>query len=215
MSRAMRLVGVAGVVLGLAGTAAAGPIGWSYSGVVEAPNGGPWVHFGAEEKDWYDPATGESGVTPYQILGQIDATFSGSESGPGTARLASYDVTNLHSYPIDDEWALNRPNWFQVRLTIRDEVSGEWQELEYDATGASAGFFLTGTGVVNLSVDSRADVFHLGDYTYTVQARVRESESAAHIELDVDMVHNPEPGTLALAGMGLAGTLGWRVRRRR
>ena len=45
-------------LVALFSTASAGPIGWQYSGVVEATNGGPFVHFGTENKHGFDPATG-------------------------------------------------------------------------------------------------------------------------------------------------------------
>jgi hypothetical protein len=187
-------------------TASAGPIPWSYQGTIEAINSGPYVQFGVEDQPWFDPATGGAVVTPYQILGRIDATFSGTASGQATIHAAAYDVTRLEAFPIDDEWALNRPNRFQVRVTILDETSDQARDLVYVGQGSSSGFFLSGTGVVNLSLESRMDVFELGKYRYSVEARVRDSESAAHIELDVGVVrHNPEPGTLALAGIGLFG----------
>jgi hypothetical protein len=214
-SRGAALFGALVSLLALAPDAHAGPVRWNYSGNVEAANGGPYAHFGVEEQHWFDPTTGAEGITPYQILGRIDATFSGSGAGRETIHAAGYDVTCLEAFPIDDPWALNRPTTFLVRVTILDEASGAAADLEYNASGTSNGLFLTGTGVISLTVASRIDEFVLGGNHFTVQTRFRESESAGHIELDIDAVHpNPEPGTLALAGIGLFGALGWRLRRR-
>ena len=111
--------------------------------------------------------------------------------------------------------ALNRPTHFVVKVTILDESSGHAADLEYTASGSSNGFFLSGMGVVNLDVESRIHMFELGRNRYTIQARVRESESTAHIELDIEATHhNPEPGTLALAGLGLVGLATRRLRYR-
>lgn len=193
-------------LLALFSTASAGPIGWQYSGMVEATNGGPFAHFGVEDKHWFDPTTGTEGVTPHQILGRIDAIFSGSGTGNEAIHAAAFDVTCLEAFPIDDAWALNRPNRFLVKVTILDEASGQAADLEYIASATSNGFFLNGTGVLNLEVESRIDTLELGRNRYIIQARIRESESAAHIELDIEATHhNPEPGTLALAALGLCG----------
>jgi uncharacterized protein (TIGR03382 family) len=202
-------------LVALFSTASAGPIRWHYSGAVEATNGGPFAHFGAEDKHWFDPTTGTEGVTPHQILGRIDATFSGSGTGNEVIHAAAFDSTCLEAFPIDDAWALNRPNRFLVKVTILDEASGQTADLEYTASGTSNGFFLSGTGVVELDLESRIDVLRLGGNQYTVEARVRGSETAAHIEFDIAATHhNPEPGTLALAVMGLAGLVTRRLRYR-
>jgi hypothetical protein len=205
-----------GAVLALlltAPAASAGPIRWHYSGSVEAANGGPFVQFGVEEQQWFDPATGDAGVTPYQILGRIDATFTGAGTDRETIHAASYDVTDLQAFQIGDAWALNRPMHYFLRVTVVDVDSGQSADLEYIGIGRSNGFFLTGTGVISLNLEPRTNLFTLGNHSYSVSARVRESESAAHIELDIEVTHaNPEPTTLALAGVGLMGVL---VRRRR
>jgi hypothetical protein len=196
----------AATLLCLAPNASAGPVRWNYSGVVEATNGGPFAHFGVEEQHWFDPTTGAEGATPYQILGHVDATFSGSGVGRGDIHAGAYGVTCLEAFPIDDPWALNRPNRFLVRVTIFDVESGESAEVAFEGTGMSNGYFQSGTGVVNLWVEPHVEVFELGGHRYAVGARVRESESAAHIELAIDATHhNPEPATLALAGIGLCG----------
>ena len=199
----------------LVSTATGGPIRWEYSGTVEATNGGPFAHFGVEDKHWFDATTGTEEVTPHQILARIDATFSGAATGDETIHAAALDASRLEAFPIDDGWALNRPNHFLVKVTILDEASGQAADLEYTASGTSSGFFLSGTGVINLAVDSRINTLELGRNRYTILARIRESESAAHIELDIEATHhNPEPGTLALAVMGLAGLVTRRLRYR-
>jgi PEP-CTERM motif-containing protein len=211
---AARIVAVIALLL-VAPSSFGEAIRWHYSGSVEAANGGPFVQFGVEDQQWFDPATGDAGLTPYQILGRIDATFAGTGAGRETIHAASYDVTNLQAFQIGDEWALNRPMHFFLRVTVVDEDSGRSADLEYIGTGHSNGFFLTGTGVISLGLDSRTDLFTLGDHNYTVSASVRESESAAHLELEIEATHaNPEPATLSLAGVGLAGVGVLRRRRR-
>jgi hypothetical protein len=196
----------------------AGPIGWGYSADITAGNNGQWVSFGVEYQNTRNPATGEESSTPYQLLANIARVNWGPRSGSGTVRVGSFGPADIQPYPMDDPWALARPGVFTLQFDLTDSASGQTRSLSYGVMGMSHGYFTTGTGVVSLIPDERSDTFVLGGNRYTVRPVARESESAAYLDLDVEVgpaVANPEPGTLALAGLGLAAVGLVRVRRRR
>jgi hypothetical protein len=207
--------------------ATAGLIKWSYAGKILGDGGGPFAHFGIETRHWFDPPTvpgeqGKEGQTDFQIIANIGATFggemTGSALGPGRLDLSSVGPAELTAYPLDSEWASHVPGGFRLVVRITDGASGSFRDLSYQAHGFSAGFFLTGTGVANVSVEDRTDAFTLGGNQYTVRPDVSSSGSAEHIELSVEVgqaASTPEPGTLALTGLGLAAGLAVRTHRRR
>jgi hypothetical protein len=206
------------------------PIGWSYTAKLEGDDGGPYAHFGTATHYWYIPPTfpgeqGQEGQTDYQMIANVRASSDGHRFGSavGSAYLegaglyiTSSGVGAVRAYDLGDEWASQVSPTFWLRLRITDDASAESRDLSYRASGGASGYFLTGHGATSLHIEDRADTFTLGENRYTVRPRVRSSESAEHIELDVEVgpaAATPEPGTLALAGIGL-GAAALRLRRR-
>jgi MYXO-CTERM domain-containing protein len=190
-------------------SAAAGPIGWGYSAEVTANPGGHWVTFGVEYQTTVDPATGGEVSTPYLLMADVGRVSWGTGSDSGTARVGTFGPDDIHTYSTDDPWALTRPSVFTLQFDLTDAASGETRSLSYGVMGGSHGYFTSGTGVVSLTPDERADTFVLGGNRYTVRPVARESESAAYLDVDVTVgpAAAPEPGTLALAVVGLAAVV--------
>lgn len=219
MRRARLIALTAAALLAAPQFSTAGPIGWGYTARVETDRGESFVHFGVETHHWYIPPmfpgeSGQEGQTDYQIIANIAANSSGQHSGSvvgspwmGGIHLTSVSPSQLEAHSIDNDWASQLPTSFWFRLRITDDASGEFRDLSYTMGGGASGFFTSGTGVVYLSVEDRTDTFALGGNQYTVRPRIRRSESADHIEMDVavDPLTTPEPGTFALAGLGLFG----------
>jgi hypothetical protein len=230
MSRSLRAPAVGAVLalLFVPQLASAGPIlGWGYAVKVAAEDGGPFAHFGIDTKDWFIPPSpsgdpSQEGKTDYQMIAHIGASLSGQMTGSAVGQdvihISSVGPAELTPYAMDDAWAAGVPRGFRITIRITDDSSSAFQDLSYAAHGSSLGFFLTGTGVTNVTVEERTDTFTLGGNEYTVHPSVRGSESAEHIELSVEVkpvpAATPEPGTLALAGIGLTAVVGLRRRRK-
>jgi hypothetical protein len=210
--------------------APAEPIGWSYTVKLEGDDGGPYAHFGTATHYWYIPPTfpgeqGQEGQTDYQMIANVRASSEGHLFGSAVGLayvdgaglyITSLGVGDVRAYDLGDEWAsgVSPTFWFRVRVT--DDASAESRDLSYRASGGASGYFLTGHGATSVHIEDRTDTFTLGENRYTVRPRVRSSESAEHVELDVEVgpaAATPEPGTLALAGVGLAPLMGAFARR--
>jgi hypothetical protein len=211
MHHAGRTVWVLFALLFLTQASFAGPIGWGYHVEVSDGAGGSWAYFGTDTQSWYDPATGQEGQTPYLVLGNIGASVWGESAGSDTLHVLSVGQSQLRGVPVDDSatgirtssWEESHSNIFWMDVTITDQASGQSRDLRYAAGGTGFLFAATGTGVVSLWAEDKADGFVLGTNRYTVRPVARESESAGHLELEVAVVANPEPGTLALAGAAI------------
>jgi MYXO-CTERM domain-containing protein len=209
-------VGVA-VVAAAAGDAAAGPLKWSYTAESVAAAGGNWAHFGTDTQTTFDPVTSVETQTQFQMIADIGAFTAGDHDGSGSIPVVSIGPDRLQPYAMDDAWASNRPPAFRIDVTITDVESGASHQLLYPVAGVSNGYFETGSFVVGLITVHRTDEFDLGGNHYSVRPRLRPTESANRIELDVTISEanqTPEPGTMALAVVGLVGIAAVRFRRR-
>ena len=213
----MRLTLSAFALLMLAGPAAlAGPLPWNYT-VRFAPSGNAGaILLGTDTRYEYDHLTGVETATPVSIILKDSERFAS-----GQAYFGTIDLFMFHH----GMWNLTEGMWNSTESPPSNTISNQFV-LEYDFTDAGPhgslggtisadGVFSTGTGNFTLGLTDQPGLY-LEGIDARLQFGVRESESQSVITMTItpEPAPTPEPATLALAGIGLAGLLGYRVRRR-
>lgn len=209
-------------------TATAEPIGWSYTVTTGTPTGAPYLYIGTvSHADWGGPGVGDITNT-YRAYNPVSSgTQSGTHTGdmryvsPGGSLSAALHVGDV-GYPtldlVSDSMGIpprpSDPTW-RVSMAITDAASGQAGTASFDWTPfVFPDVFTSGTGVVDWKQESQTKTLVLGDHRYTVTTFQQDHESHAELLAEVTVTQNtPEPGTLALAGIGLAGVGLRRVRR--
>lgn len=207
----MRVLLAAAALFALTASASAGPI---------------WFRYTVTPNAW--PPTGGAG----------DLTHGGAHPGPVRVDpAADPSVTILGLWltpmpPLDDpDWVpgqsniVSRTTTFQLDFALTDQASGE--SVGFTQTGVAAGQWMhRWDGLLRpdgawIEFDGPpARQFALGANVYTVSTAgaydpFGDGELAASISVRAaPLVHNPEPGTLILGGLGLAAAAGLRLRRR-
>jgi hypothetical protein len=214
MLRSSVSVVLVGVVLGVgAGTVAAGEVPWTYTTTVTAGNDALVMDMG--RLDLPDPATG--GTTRHYYYGQLShPNPTGGFDGAARWRVVGFGVGD-----IQERMTPNPPGYtndMHITLSIRDEASGEVGEL---TTSSFVGFVVNHNDgdriypYIGANLDPHTLV--LGDNRYVVNFRYNQDVNEAWFEASVKIQpasQTPEPGTVALAGIGIGAVGGW-VRRRR
>ena len=199
---ACRVLAIAMGLLGGVGTAAAGPILWAYhTEVVHAQD-----H--VSKRRFTPTADGTVASTP----GEID-----------------YVTLFYSGYPAPESGQDHARHDFEVRVTITDLASHQ------SAIFPFPGFYSTTWAHPNVEEDKpdwwrwEWAMMDFGDYSDRREVTLGRNQYAVRAdggfgqfpfgEMEVEVeaappVAAPEPGTLALAGLALAGTLGARLRRR-
>ena len=209
----MRLaLGTLAALLFAAAPSFAGPLPWNHYVRFGAADGADNILLGTDTRTTYDSVTGAETSTPVFLIyrtGGFGPTRIDFQTEPGTTGLFSFGYGN----------------WDIVETLPEHTVANRFT-LSYgfgnspDATGvvegtiSADGAFTSGTGnfLIGLSEDRDLTV---GAERARVHFGSRGSESASHIEMTVTPITDtPEPATLALAGLGIAGVLGARLRRR-
>jgi hypothetical protein len=112
---------------------------------------------------------------------------------------------------------------FNLKLKLMDEMSGEMKEMTFTGKPKltiGSDFGSVGELSLNFNGDGMQTA-NLGGKRYDVKLGVSGTGSASYITADISCTPGtpgvpgvPEPATLALAGIGLAGLVGARLRRR-
>jgi hypothetical protein len=156
----------------------------------------------------------------YQAFTGVPMGFSG-EFTPGTTEVRfagqskeSYEYTQTGAFPPPPDGP-NNTTGFVLRVNIKDLYTGDTGYLDFDA---HSGFItalpadLRGEALLEASGTKQID---LGFYRYTVTLTSGDTDSNAWIYGTVSTnALTPEPGTMALAGMGLVSAFGLRRRLR-
>ena len=194
----------------------AGPLNWSYTARFTGAGGAQNILLGKETRWDYDHSTGIETGTEYYVLLPVGTGLEHS----GTVSSGQADVFGFD--PSSWELSTTLPasvsdHQFEFTLTLTDEI-GNVAHFSPRAGAISAmGVFTTGTGNFDVS-------FHGSQELQLTERRARVTYSTAGGESwggiryqvdDVTPVVTPEPGTLILGGIAIAGGLGAWARRRK
>lgn len=191
--------------------ASAGPIGWSYqTSIIASPDHGR-LYAGSDV--YYLPD--ESGTMTLYGFVELPYVFSGSETGSvSNVRLAG--VSKAAYEYRDEPPGPNGLDAVYLRVEVTDTASGQTAsaDLYLSAYLLSA---LPGEIRAEAYINARGDLsFVLGENRYDIAVTDGYTESGSWISASVTVTPaaTPEPGTLALAGLGLAAVGAIRSRRR-
>jgi hypothetical protein len=197
--RVFRLLLTAAALFALSATAEAGPIRFTYR--IEAEHG-----------------PSEDGAGEFAVNHRSPGRGWVDHSRP------SADLASLWLRPApplhDPDWqpgisnTVSRTTTFEVGVTLTDRASGVSGDLTLTGTAGSQWMhrwdgLYRGEGTWISFEGSQTRELTLGQHVYTIEAGQafdpRDAEVWASISVKSSpMVHNPEPGTLVLGGLGLA-----------
>lgn len=210
-SRLLLAAAVAGL-LWPAAPVAAEPIEWEYRVTVSSVTGGDRLFLGSHLHD------GPDGMEPLYATASLPAAsptagvLSGSQTGLRLAGMSKQDFM----FTGDPAVAMS-DSLYKVRVAVTDRASGRTGEAVLVGTPLfSTGLPLTLYGGVTLGGQSESTLI-LGDNRYDVRITGSESESNAWLTANVTVspaADSPEPGTLALAAVGVAAMGAWKRKRR-
>ena len=198
------------------------PSGWSYSAHVRTSIGSGVLDLGTHRLGT-DPS-GNGTVDPvfgdYLITAPLpEATLTGTyPAGTGNDPIRLFSVGQGYSViPVEEASAAPRDSRFLLSFTLTDLASGRSGTLEF--TGrvgvATSGEYPTRV-LFSADLSPTIEQLTLGENRYRVTALgglPDEIDEPASIGVRVEtLATTPEPGTLALAGMGLGvvGVRRWR-----
>jgi hypothetical protein len=194
----------------------AGPIGWNYTATFATDAGADLLYLGRHIRpDSAEP----DGFLEGTIYG-VPTAVSAAGSYPGSAR---FRVGQLSDVGVGVYWDSEAPPppidpRFVLGLTIRDAASGETGAFTAVGTGTIVSDPMLYDFALSLSLAGGTDQEQvIGDTRYRVRLSTESDGDGAYVVADVSTgpaVATPEPGTLALAGFGLAAVGLLRARRR-
>jgi hypothetical protein len=183
--------------------AAAGPIEWSIRGAPDVDPPASLVFLGV-----YDAYGLDGKPTPYYALAGLPEGMSGV--GQDTMTGVRVGVLSKQAYQLFyiPPPGILTDNPFTWKVSVTDTASGETGVVSFPITATLARgnadltnseVFLSGSG---------EGAFRLGRNEFAVRAWTSESETGLWVVANVGVAPaaaTPEPGTLALAGLGLGG----------
>jgi PEP-CTERM motif len=202
-----------GLILVLFASApASAQLPWSYYVRFDAADGAHNILLGSDVSP--DP----DGGTPVSVVyttGGFGPSHIDITTPVGTTDLFAFGHGNWDI--VETPPSNTVANRYVLNFGFTPHGSGATVSGQMEGTISASGVFTTGTGNFNLSVDHRP--IDLGGLVL-VQFGTRQSESQSVItmtvapSIDGPVAETPEPTTLALAGIGLVGVVGMRMRRR-
>lgn len=212
-------------VVSVLASASAGPIPWMYSATIRPADGADGIFLGHETFWEYDPVAQSEKGTTYNVLSNVTKTgysTSGTETPVITSQTPNNSVslfdfgygawTTTLQLPADQTFAMNK---FTLDYAFADgDSQSETYHGSVEGSISASGIFTSGTGNFWIGLN-HTDTVQLGNRKAKVRFWGSNNESHSTIFMDVtDVVETPEPGTLALAGIGLAGLAGFKLRRK-
>lgn len=204
------------VVLASMAAATAGPLNWNYSITFKAAGDAPTILLGNETWWEYDPSSHSEKGTNYNLLLDVGTgwTRTGTVSAGGTEKPFGFGhgdwrlSETLPSEPYSD-------GQFVLTMAFTDEA-GNVGSISPQLGSIHAAGLTTGTGNFNIGLYDYQEVT-VGGRRARVLFAASPSESVNRIAFEVTELAPagvPEPGTIILGGIAIAGGLGAWVRRR-
>jgi preprotein translocase subunit Sss1 len=191
------------------------PLPWTYSVWLKPAGGSDSILYGTEVGD------GPFGNTSYYVLSNFGAagTSATGNVAPGTTDLFGFSNGNWKLETSFPSGANPSNGAFELQYLFTTQASGSSTNSVsgmYNGTISTSGVFTSGTGNFTLGLDGDTEIL-LDGQKARVQFGTRQSESQSVVTMTVTpgVVETPEPATIALAGIGLAGVVGYRGRRLR
>jgi|GEM_PF-3763426 len=197
--------------------ASAGPISWSYTGSVTGDGGDPnLLYLGPQTRpDAFSP----DGFRHGNIFGSL-ATSNGSGTFTGSAQFQLGGLVNgsVNVLWLDSDPQPSAPfsNNFVADLAIVDTASGARGDFRINGTGDLNGDPMLASYTLRVLLDPNFTQQQvLGNNLYQVQFSTETTSTGAWVAADVTVTSaTPEPGTFALAGLGIGAFGLLRLRRR-
>ncbi len=196
---------VALVTAAVAATATAGPLpGWTYTAAVAPAGGAAAMHLDEGVRVELDPITFEERSIPYTIIGRVNTTTSGTvDLG---AAVAVHKFADL-DWEVYDGPSPVQPLGAGFTLSVLfTDPDGNTAVVSADGAAAAAPKFMGGTGQYEIALRQTRS-FELGGRRFRVAFDDTPGEAGTDVGFSVtsESVETPEPITLALAVVGLAG----------
>jgi hypothetical protein len=212
MNHALRVVAAATSLLALPQLAAAGPIAWSMRGEVEPFGPGNELSLGTYTRPI---GNGESSEVIH-AYGQLPEVLTAA--GAGSQTYIKLGAQSKQAYRFDTTQADPSPgNQALFRVWVTDAASGETGHLSFLVTG----YLLTGLPQTDYSEmvygGEGGGTLLLGGNRYDLEMKASDGDEGTYVSADLTVAPataTPEPGTLALAGLGVTAVGLLRARRR-
>lgn len=206
-----------GALVGLGGTASAGPIPepiqWSMRSDPDYSRFGNEFYFGASERPRAEPGGG------YELVHLYGAMPEGLlPVGAGSQDNILLAAHSKNAYRYDSAPPSNpaATNTVPYTVWVTDAASGETGFLQFDLTA----FYLTGLPTTDYGEvvfgGSGGGTLVLGGNRYTLDVNTGDGDEGTYITANLSVAPaaaTPEPGTLALAALGLGAVFARRLRR--
>lgn len=194
----------------------AGPLtGWTYTATAVPTGGAAAMRLDSGVRVEVDPVTFEEKSIPYTIIGYLNTTISGPVDLGMPVFVHRFADMDWEVYDGDGPSSV-RPLGAGFTLSVLfTDPDGNTAVVSANGAAAAAPNFNGGTGQYEIALQQTRS-FELGGRRFAVAFDDTPGESGTDIGFTVTAVsETPEPGTLILGGIALAGGVGAWLRRRK